>query len=109
MNGKKQPLPDLKNPGISAMATAKQVGKSKTCPVRGISRCRVKMFEDRGLWCVLNCSKFFLFVEVPCISIWSAASCESSAPLLVPTSKYCHGQSSGAQAGVGLEQSGGPS
>lgn len=25
---------------------AKQVGKSKTCPVRGISRCRVKMFED---------------------------------------------------------------
>lgn len=66
INGKRQPLPDLKKtPGISAMAAAKQVGKSKTCPVRGISRCRVKMFEDRGLWCVLNCSKFFLFVEVP--------------------------------------------
>ena len=43
MNGKKQPLPDLKNPGISAMVADKLVGKSKTRPVRGIqdveSRC----------------------------------------------------------------------
>lgn len=79
MDGKKQPLPDLKNPGISAVVTDKQVGESKTCSMRGISRCRVKMFEDRWPWCVLSYSKFFLFVEVPVLAsgLWCHVSLQS--------------------------------
>lgn len=93
--------PKLKSPSIS-VAIDNQVGKSRKCPVRRIWRCRVKMFEDRGLLFqyVLNCSKFFLFANELVSVLWCHGRLQPT-----PVSKSSHGESSGAQAG--LEQNSG--